>query len=360
MTAGTKVAVLDDYQEVSKAHFAQLRDAGYEVTIYTDTLLPYNHPDTPQDVKDALVKRLEPYIIICTMRERTPFPGELVSRLPNLKLLLTTGARNASLDVAAFLERGVVVAGTLAERQSPDATTQHTVSLILGLARNLAADDAAVKSGGWQTRLNTGLSGKVFGTVGLGRLGAAVARIMHLAFNMRVAAWSPNLTQEAADEKARAMGLPVEDPDTGAKTFRAVSRDELFGASDVVSIHVVLSERSRGLVGADDLAKMKPSALFVNTSRGPIVVERDLLEAGQRGAVRGIAMDVYNIEPLPADSEWRTTKWGEDGRSDVLLTPHMGYVEGDPLSDWYKQQVENILRWEKGEELKVLYKDTGY
>ncbi|ETS75119.1 hypothetical protein PFICI_13603 [Pestalotiopsis fici W106-1] len=360
MVAGTKVAVLDDYQELSKTYFEPLRNAGYEVTIFTDTLLPYNHADTPQDVKDALVKRLEPYTIICTMRERTPFPGELVSRLPNLKLLLTTGQRNASLDVPALLERGVVVAGTAKEGQNPDSTTQHTVSLILGLARNLAADDAAVKSGLWQTRLNTGLSGKVFGTVGLGRLGAAVARIMHLAFNMRIAAWSPNLTQDAADEKARAMGLPVEDPQTGAKTFRAVSRDELFAQSDVVSIHVVLSERSRGMVGKEDLAKMKKSALFVNTSRGPIVREQDLLEAGKSGAVRGIAMDVYNIEPLPKDSEWRTTKWGEEGRSDVLLTPHMGYVEVDPLSSWYKQQVDNILRWEKGEELKILYKDNGY
>ncbi|KAI4597218.1 hypothetical protein KJ359_004731 [Pestalotiopsis sp. 9143b] len=301
--AGTKVAVLDDYQEVSKPHFDQLRDAGYEVDVFSDTLLPYNHPDTPQDVKDALVKRLEPYKII---------------------------------------------------------SRRHTVALILGLARNLAADDAAVKAGAWQTRLNTGLSGKTFGTVGLGRLGAAVARIMHLAFGMKIAAWSANLTQEAADDKARAMGLPVEDAATGAKTFRAVSRDELFAGSDVVSIHVVLSERSRGLVAKDDLAKMKKSALFVNTSRGPIVNERDLLEAGKRGAVRGIAMDVYNIEPLPTDSEWRTTKWGEDGRSDVLLTPHMGYVEGDPLSGWYKQQVENILRWDKGEELKVQYKDNGY
>ncbi|KAK6209107.1 hypothetical protein LQW54_006560 [Pestalotiopsis sp. IQ-011] len=358
--AGTKVAVLDDYQEVSKPHFDQLRDAGYEVDVFSDTLLPYNHPDTPQDVRDALVKRLEPYKIICTMRERTPFPGDLVSRLPNLKLLLTTGARNASLDVPALLERGVAVAGTLAERQSPDSTTQHTVALVLGLARNLAADDAAVTAGAWQTRLNTGLSGKTFGTVGLGRLGAAVARIMHLAFGMKIAAWSANLTQEAADDKARAMGLPVEDAATGAKTFRAVSRDELFAGSDVVSIHVVLSERSRGLVARDDLSKMKKSALFVNTSRGPIVNERDLLEAGKRGAVRGIAMDVYNIEPLPTDSEWRTTKWGEDGRSDVLLTPHMGYVEGDPLSSWYKQQVENILGWDKGEELKVQYKDNGY
>ncbi|KAK9416305.1 putative D-isomer specific 2-hydroxyacid dehydrogenase [Seiridium unicorne] len=356
---GTKVAVLDDYQELSKPHFDQLRDAGYEVTVFTDTLLPYNHPSTPQSAKDALIKRLEPFAIICTMRERTPFPADLVSKLPNLKLLLTTGSRNASLDVKAFHDRGVPVAGTVAEKHSPDSTTQHTVALILGLARNLAQDDKVMKAGGWQTQVNTGLSGRTFGTLGLGRLGAATARIMHLAFGMRIIAWSSNLTQEAADEKAKAAGLPVEDHN-GQKTFKAVSREELFGQADVVSVHLVLSERSKGLVNKSDLAKMKSSALFVNTSRGPIVNDEDLLAAGKSGSIRGIAIDVYGIEPLPEESEWRTTKWGEDGRSSVLLTPHMGYVEGEPMSAWYKQQVENILRWEKGEELAILYKDSGY
>ncbi|KAI1851218.1 hypothetical protein JX266_003293 [Neoarthrinium moseri] len=357
--AGKKIAVLDDYQQLSKPHFDRLRDAGYQVTVYTDTLLPYNHPDTPQDAKDALIKRLEPYDIISTMRERTPIPGDLVSRLPNLKILLTTGARNASIDVKSLLGRGIPVAGTVAEKNSPDSTTQHCVALILGLARNLAQDDKAMKAGEWQSQVNTGLSGKLFGTLGLGRLGAAVSRIMHLAFGMRIIAWSSNLTQEAADEKAKAAGLPVEDGN-GEKTFKVVSRDELFSQADVVSVQLVLSERSRGLINKADLDKMKKSALFVNTSRGPIVNEKDLFETARAGKIRGVALDVYSIEPLPQDSEWRTTKWGEGGSSNVLLTPHMGYVENEPLSAWYEQQVDNILRWEKGEQLATVYKDSGY
>lgn len=296
------------------------------------------------------------------MRERTPIPGDLVARLPNLKLLLTTGARNASIDVKALLAQNVPVAGTAATavRSSPDSTTQHCVALILGLARNLAQDDAAMKAGRWQTQVNTGLAGKVFGAVGLGRLGATVGHIMHVAFGMRVIAWSANLTQEAADEKARAAGLPVEDPATGEKTFRAVSREELFAQADVLSVHVVLSERSRGLITRADLGLMKKSALFVNTARGPIVNNADLLDAAKTGGIRGVALDVYDIEPLPTDSEWRTTPWGEDGRANVLLTPHMGYVEHEPLAHMYKLQVDNILRWEKGEELLTPYKDTGY
>ncbi|KAI0456254.1 D-isomer specific 2-hydroxyacid dehydrogenase [Xylaria acuta] len=356
------IAILDDYQEISSVPFEQLRSAGYQVTTFTDTLAPYNYPETRQDEKDTLVNRLEPFNIICSMRERTPFPAELVNRLPNLKLLLTTGGRNASIDVNACQARGIPVAGTALDatpEPGPDSTTQHSAALILALARNIPQDDAIMKSGGWQTRDAVGLSGKIFGTVGLGRLGVSVSRIMHSAFGMKIIAWSANLTQDAADEKAKAAGLPVED-ETGAKTFRVVSRDELFSMADVVSIHLVLSERSRGLVGISDLAKMKKSALFVNTSRGPIVNENELLEAGKRGLIRGIGLDVYGLEPLPKDSEWRTTEWGESGRSEVILTPHTGYVVGDSIRAWYDLQVENILRWQKGEPLKTLYKDNGY
>jgi lactate dehydrogenase-like 2-hydroxyacid dehydrogenase len=216
-----------------------------------------------------------------------------------------------------------------------------------------------MKSGGWQTNDAVDLSGKIFGTVGLGRLGASVSRIMHLAFGMRVIAWSANLTQDAADEKAKAAGLAVED-ETGSKTFKVVSRDELFRTADIVNIHLVLSERSKGLIGTSDLEKMKKSALLVNTSRGPIVNENELLEAGKKGVIRGIGLDVYSLEPLPKDSEWRTTKWGESGRSQVVLTPHMGYVVAESIGDWYEQQVQNILSWQKGEGLATLFKDNGY
>lgn len=291
------------------------------------------------------------------MRERTPFPRELIARLPNLKLLLTTGLRNASLDLAALKERNIPVAGAAdagpARSVGTDSTTQHCVALILAAARNIAPDDASVKSGGWQTSYAAGLSGKVFGTVGLGRLGVAVARIMSFAFGMRIVAWSSNLTQEAADEKAKAAGLPVET--NGEKTFKVVSKEELFKSADVVSIHLVLSDRSRGVIAAGDLALMKKTAIFVNTSRGPLVVEEDLIGALEKGQIRTAALDVFNIEPLPLDSKWRTIKWGQDGRSQVLLTPHMGYVEKGTLDVWYQQQVENIKRWEKGEALKSAF-----
>lgn len=296
------------------------------------------------------------------MRERTPFPKGLVSRLPNLKLLLTTGARNAVLDVQACREQGVQVAGTKLPPSSPDSTTQHCVALILALARNLAADDLAMKSGLWQTTTATSLAGKVFGTVGLGRLGAAVSRIMHLAFGMTVVAWSPNLTQEAADARARELGLPAtaaaDDP--GTPTFRAVSRDELFRTADVVNVQLVLSERSRGLVGAADLARMKPSALLVNAARGPIVDEAALLGAARAGTLGGVALDVYGAEPLDPDSPWRTTRWGAEGRCRVLLTPHMGYVEQDALDAMYRLQVDNVRRWQAGEALLTVFETNGY
>lgn len=288
------------------------------------------------------------------MRERTPFPRELISRLPNLKLFLTTGLRNNALDLTAFKEAGIPVAGTAdkstGKNVGTNSTTEHCVTLILGIARNIAQDDANVKAGHWQTRLAFGLTGKTFGVVGLGRLGVATAKIMHLAFGMKIIAWSQNLTQEAADEKARAEGLPVEGP-SGEKTFQVVSREELFSQSDVVSIHLVLSDRSRGLVNAEDLNRMKKTAYLVNTSRGPLINEEDFLAALNRGTIAGAAVDVFGIEPLPSDSPWRTTKWGEDGRSQVLLTPHMGYVEGNTLNAWYKQQAENLQRWADGEVL---------
>lgn len=275
------------------------------------------------------------------MRERTPFPRDLITRLPNLKLLLTTGVRNAGLDLPAFKDQGVPVAGTKGGGQS---TQQHCVAMILALARNLIADDLSVKTDGWQTGITLPLAGRKFGALGLGRLGLAVGRMMHVAFGMQVISWSPNLTQAKADEQARAVGLPE-------GTFKVVSREELFSESDVLSVHVVLSERSRGMVTAKDLSLLKSDALFVNTSRGPIVVDEDLLEVLNKGKIRAAALDVFELEPLPSDSPWRTTKWGEEGRSQVLLTPHTGYAERETLTNWYQEQVENIVRWQKGEPL---------
>lgn len=304
-------------------------------------------------------RRVETYasltMLTGTMRERTPFPADLVERLPNLKLLLTTGPRNASIDLGACKARRIPVAGTVDPKRgspiAPDTTTQHCVALILAAARNLAADDASVKSGGWQTSYALTLAGKTLGVVGLGKLGMKVARIMSLVFDMRVVAWSTNLTQEKADEQAKAAGLPVEREEDGEKTFKVVSREELFKTADVVSLHLVLSDRSRGLVTGKDLEMMKQSSIFVNTARGPLVEENDLLDVLKKGKIRTAALDVYDLEPLPLDSPWRTTNWGEDGRSLVLLSPHMGYVEKASLEEWYEQQVSNILAWKDGKAL---------
>lgn len=281
------------------------------------------------------------------MRERTPFPRDLISRLPSLKLLLTTGTRNKGLDLDAFKDAGIPVAGAVS---SGDSTTQHCVALILALARNIVPDDRSVKTGGWQTGVGVRLSGAVLGVIGLGRLGAAVAKIMHTAFGMKIYAWSTNLTQDKADEQAREAGLPVEGED-GEKTFKVVSKEELYRQSDVVSVHVVLSDRSRGMITKKELGLMKPEALFINTSRGPLVVDKDLQDILEQGKIRAAAIDVFELEPLPLDSPWRTTKWGEDGRGEVILTPHTGYAEKETLAKWYEEQVANILRWEKAEPL---------
>jgi lactate dehydrogenase-like 2-hydroxyacid dehydrogenase len=361
MTSITKVAVLDDYQDIARSHFHTLPATQFDVTVFQDTLLPYNHPATPTHVKGQLVDRLKPFHVICTMRERTPFPKELLEKLPNLKLLLTTGTRNAAIDMEAAKQFGIQVAAAPgkgrttipkapSKARGPDSTTQHAIALILGIVRNIATDDAIVKSGGWQTSLTTSLTGKIFGTVGLGRLGVNVAKIMHQAFGMKIVAWSSNLTQEAADKKAKSAGLDVVDVD-GEKTFKVINKDELFKISDVVSIHLVLSDRSRGIISKKDLDRMKKSAFLVNTSRGPLVKEGDLLAVLNEGKIRGAALDVFDLEPLPQESEWRTTKWGFGGKSHVLLSPHMGYVEEEVMNNWYEENVENIERWHAGTEL---------
>jgi lactate dehydrogenase-like 2-hydroxyacid dehydrogenase len=340
--APIKVAVLDDYQDIAAPHFEQLKPI-FDITVFRDTLLPYNHPATPENVKQELVERLKPFTVISAMRERTPFPAALMEKLPNLKLLLSTGGRNLSIDLEAAKKHKIHVTGAPGKgrtdaplssktKRGPDSTTQHAVALILGIARNIASDDKVVKDGGWQTELATGLSGKTFGTVGLGRLGVNVAKIMYSAFGMRIIAWSSSLTQETADQKAKEAGFPVETD--GEKTFKVVGKEELFKEADVVSIHYVLSDRSRGLVGAKELALMKKSALFVNTSRGPIVDEDSLLAVLKESKIRGAAIDVFNLEPLPKDSQWRDPKWGTEGRSHVLLSPHMGYVEEETMNNW--------------------------
>ena len=237
-------------------------------------------------------------------------------------------------------------------------TTQHVWALILGLARNIAADDAVVKGkgrpAGWQTELAMGLQGKTLGLVGLGRIGAHVARVAVLAFGMKVICWSTNLTQASADALANEVGVPVAGggiTSSSEKTFKVVTKKELFTTSDVVSISYVLSSRSLGMIGAQELNAMKPSALLINTSRGPLIDEAALLDTLRKGRIRGAALDVFDIEPLPADSPWRTENWEEKGKSRVLLTPHMGYVEEGTLTAWYEETAENLERLVEGREL---------
>ncbi|KAL7793205.1 lactate dehydrogenase-like protein [Trichoderma ceciliae] len=345
-----KIAVLDDYQKASEPYFAKFTEH-HEVVHFPDTLLPYNGADTPQSVKDALVERLEPFNVISTVRERTPFPAGLVNQLPNLQLLLTQGHRNLSLDLDAFKARAIPVVKAVraqaAGENTVESTVEHIVTMILALARNIAKDDAGLKAGIWQSGLCTSLSGKTLGIVGLGRLGGATARILHLGFGMRIIAWSQNLTQEAADEQATHFNLPVSTP-AGEKTFKVVSRDELFRTADVVSLHLVLSSRTRGFITAQDLNLMKPSAFFINTSRGPLVVEQDLLDTLKAGKIRGAALDVFWQEPLPLESEWRSSDWGKNGRSHLLVTPHTGYVEEAAINGFYEQAAEDLEAWISG------------
>jgi glycerate dehydrogenase len=335
-----KLAILDDYQNISPPHFAHLASR-ISISHFPETLDPRDETQ-----RALLIERLKPFDAILAMRERTPFSKETLSALPNLKLLLTTGTRNLALDVEYCASREIPVAGTAGRLAGIHSTVQHTWALILGLARHVARDDAAIKRGEWQGSLGMTLVGKTLGLLGLGKLGSQVGRIAVLAFDMKVTAWSANLTQEKADEQAAALGLP-------AGTFRVVKeKAKFFREADVVSLHNVLSERSRGIVGAAELGVMKSTAILVNTSRGPLVDERALLETLNAGRIRGAALDVFEPEPLPKDSLWRTTAWGRDGRSEVLLSPHTGYAD-EQIHGWYDEAAENLVRWLEGEELKT-------
>ncbi|KAJ5407659.1 hypothetical protein N7509_001542 [Penicillium cosmopolitanum] len=327
-----KFAILDDYQGIAPAHFAHLQSR-IEIVSFPKTLDPR---DPVQHAE--LIKRLSSFDAVLAMRERTPISAKTIAALPNLKLLLTTGTRNLSLDLQACADRGIPVAGTEGRPPGVNSTVQHTWALILGLARHVARDDASVKAGSWQGSLGVNLSGKNLALLGLGKLGSQVGKIAIQAFGMKVLAWSTNLTQEKADEQAEAQGLP-------AGSFEvATSKTDFFARADVVSLHNVLSERSRGIVSGPELATMRPSAMIVNTSRA-------LLQALNAGSIWGAALDVFDPEPLPLDSPWRTTQWGRDGRSEVLLSPHMGYGEEELINGWYREVAENLERWLDGKEL---------
>lgn len=354
-----KMAIIDDYLNSSPPHFAHIPSSKLQITIFNDTIVPINAQEEAR-----LVERLKPFNLISTKRERTAFPGSLLRQLPNLQLLLCTGTQFETFDMAAAKELGITVASApgLGRTDQGDPvrgnirdgnfhpTTQHTWALILALARNVAFDDAVLKtSAGWQSKMATGLTGLTIGTVGLGRLGSAVARIAQTAFNMRVVCWSENMTQQRADEMAAAQGLPTDSAVGGGKTFKSVSKEELLRTADVISMHYVLSERTRGLINTKELQMMKQSALLVNTSRGALIDQDALIDALEHGRIRGAALDTFDIEPLPASSPWRKANyWGVDGRSSLIITPHMGYLDEDLVRICYGETAENVERWLDG------------
>jgi phosphoglycerate dehydrogenase-like enzyme len=313
-----RIAVLDDYQGIALSRGGWKRlPADSHIEAFRDHLTD----------EGALVRRLEPFEVIVAMRERTAFPRSLLERLPNLKLLVTTGMRNAAFDMAAAKDRGIVVCGTGGQAT---ATAELTWGLIIGCVRHIAEEDRATRAGRWQTTIGPTLHGATLGCLGLGNLGAQVAKV-GLAFGMNVIAWSQNLTAERAAQ-------------VGAKL---VTRDELFSQADVVSIHLVLSDRTRGLVGARELRLMKPAAFLVNTSRGPIVDEAALVAALRERRIAGAGLDVFDPEPLAPDHPFLTL-------DNTLITPHLGYVTLETYDRFYGEAVEDILSWLQGTPVRVV------
>ncbi len=304
-----KVAVLDDYPNLAMkmADWSALEDRA-TVTVFNDHLM---------DV-DAVVKRLYPFDVVNIMRERTPLSREVIARLPNLKLIASTGPRNAAIDVAAAAERGIAIAHT---GYRSDPTIEFTWALILAIARNLVAENSSFRSGGWQRSIGGDLNGKTLGVLGLGNVGAQVARIGN-AFGMKVITWSQNMTPE----RAATVGAV------------SVSKDELFRQSDFLTIHVVLSERTKGMVGEAELALMKPTAHLINTSRGPVVTESALIKVLQTRKIAGAALDVFDVEPLPSDHPYRSL-------DNVLGAPHIAYGTEGLYRTFYQDTVDNICAW---------------
>jgi phosphoglycerate dehydrogenase-like enzyme len=313
-----RIAVLDDYQGIalSKGGWERL-PADAQVEAFRDHVAD----------ETALAQRLAPFDVVVAMRERTPFPRSLIERLPNLKLLITTGMRNASFDMPAAQERDVLVCGTGGQ---PTPTAELTWGLIIGCVRHIAQEDRATRAGHWQTTIGPTLHGATLGCLGLGNLGSQVARV-GLAFGMNVIAWSQNLTAERAQQVGASL----------------VSKDELFSRADVVSIHLVLSDRTRGLVGARELALMKPAAFLVNTSRGPIVDEDALVEALRGRRIAGAGLDVFDEEPLPPGHPFLQL-------DNTLITPHLGYVTLETYDRFYGEAVEDVLGWLSGAPVRVI------
>ena len=311
-----RLAILDDYQGVTLGLGPWDRLPGLDKTVFQDTLAD----------EDALVARLLPFDGILAMRERTPFPESLLKRLPNLRLIMTTGERNRGIDAQACADAGIIFCGT---PSFGAPTVDLTWGLILSLARRIPEQVAALHAGQWQTRIGVGLEGRTLGVVGLGKLGTRVARVGQ-ALGMRVIAWSTNLTEQAA---------------TAAGVTR-VDKAALFEQADVVSLHLILSERSRGIVGAAEIAAMKSGAMLVNTSRGPLVDQPALLEALHAGRIQA-GIDVFDVEPLPADHPLLAAP-------NTVLTPHLGYVTEENYRAYFAGAVEAIQAFNAGQPIRVI------
>ncbi len=314
-----RCAILDDYMNLAlrAADWSKINDR-VEVEVFNQ----------PFASMQAAANALKDFEIICAMRERTPFPRAMFEALPNLKLLITSGMRNAAIEIEAAKQRGIVLCGTQWGR---DPTAPLAMGLILELTRNIGRENARMHAGEpLQKFVGMEIEGRTLGVFGLGKLGTKVSRLAQ-AFGMNVIAWSPNLTPE----KCKEVGVGY------------ASKEELFSTADIVTIHVVLSQRSRGLVGASDLARMKPTSYLVNTARGPIVDEAALLQTLQQRKIAGAAVDVFSVEPLPVDHPFRKL-------DNIVVTPHLGYVTEEGFRNHYSQMVEGIDAWFKGEPLRRL------
>jgi phosphoglycerate dehydrogenase-like enzyme len=313
------IAILDDYQNVALklADWSSLQSRA-RITVFND------HISDP----GALIERLKPFEVLSIMRERTPLPRSIIEQLPNLKLIASNARRNASVDVAAAKERGIIVCAT---GYSSTATVELTWALIHALLRNLPAEHASVRSGGWQLSVGDDLYGKTLGIVGLGNIGSRVAKVAQ-AYGMSVIAWSQNLTREKAEENGGA---------------RPVTKEALFRGADIVTVHLVLSERTVGIIGATELELMKPTAYLINTSRGPLITESALITALRDRKIAGAGLDVYDNEPLPPDHPFRCIE-------KVITTPHIGYVTKRTYQTFYGHTVENILAWIEGQPIRVM------
>ena len=317
-----KLAVLDDYQATAKdlGDWSQL-PPGTEVEYFHDHISDENQ----------LVERLKDFDLVMGMRERTPFTRSILSRLPRLRLLITTGRRNASFDIEAATELGIPVCGTNGTGEGP---TEFTWGLIISLLRHIHEEDQRSREGSWGTTVGVGLKGKTLGLLGLGHIGSLVARV-GAAFDMNIIAWSQNMTAERAEECQATL----------------VDKQTLFKNADILSVHLVLSDRSRGIVAAPELALMKPTAFLVNISRGPIVDEKALVDALQRKAIAGAALDTFDVEPLPIDHPLFKTP-------NTLICPHLGYVTEESYRAFYAGVIENIRAFTSGEPVRMINEDV--